>query len=204
MKKILCIILIISMTTVSYAGILDGLFSKETAATNQVADAEDSLVGLPAKLRDLGKKDSIKKFFYIEDESVGEYFRKSLESMTEDARKNLESMYPNIFKDGIKLDSVEEIYKALSDFIKNEVKFAIDHDEITNESINQAKLPLAVFGINIPEINVEHGMSDEDLEKLCLAFADALDKISDTFAISLFSNMGENFKTAVDNIFKKE
>ena len=185
MKKILCIILIISMTTVSYAGILDGIFSKETVATNQVADAEDSLVGLPAKLRDLGKKDSIKKFLSIEDESVGEFFKKSLESMTADARKNLESVYPNIFKDGIKFDTVEEIYKALADFIKNEVKFAIDHDEITNESINQAKLPLTVFGINVPEINV------------------TLDKISDSFALSLFASMGENFKGAVDNIFKK-
>lgn len=203
MKKILCIILIISMTTVSYAGILDGLFSKETVATNQVADAEDSLVGLPAKLRDLGKKDSIKKFLSIEDESVGEFFKKSLDSMTDEARKNLENMYPNIFKDGIKFDTVEEIYKALADFIKNEVKFAIDHDEITNESINQAKLPLTVFGINVPEINVTHDMPDEELEKLCLVFADALDKISDSFALSLFANLGENFKTTVDNIFKK-
>ena len=203
MKKILCIILIISMTTVSYAGVLDGLFSKETVVTEQVADAEDSLVGLPAKLRDLGKKDSIKKFLSIEDESVGEYFKKSLESMTDDVRKNLENMYPNIFKDGIKFDTVEEIYKALADFIKNEVKFAIDHDEITNESINQAKLPLTVFGINVPEINVTHDMPDEELEKLCLVFADALDKISDSFALSLFANMGENFKSAVDNIFKK-
>lgn len=203
MKKILCIILIISMTTVSYAGVLDGLFSKEAVAANQVADAEDSLVGLPAKLRDLGKKDSIKKFLSIEDESVGEFFKKSLESMTEEARNNLESMYPNIFKDGIKFDTVEEIYKALADFIKNEVKFAIDHDEITNESINQAKLPLTVFGINVPEINVTHDMPDEELEKLCLVFADALDKISDSFALSLFANLGENFKSAVDNIFKK-
>ena len=203
MKKILCIILIISMTTVSYAGVLDGLFSKEAVSTNQVADAEGDLVGLPAKLRDLGKKDSIKKFLSIEDDSVGEFFKKSLESMTDEARKNLENMYPNIFKDGIKFDTVEEIYKAFADFIKNEVKFAIDHDEITNESINQAKLPLTVFGINVPEINVTHDMPDEELEKLCLIFADALDKISDTFALSLFANMGENFKGAVDNIFKE-
>ncbi len=203
MKKLLCIILIISMTTVSYAGILDGIFSKESVATEQVADAEDNLTGLAGRLRDLGKKDSIKKFLSIEDESVGEYFKKSLESMTEEARKSLENMYPNIFKKGMKFDTIEEIYKALSDFIKNEVKFAIDHDEITNESIKQAKLPLTVFGINVPEINVEHDMSDSELEKLCVVFADALDKISDTFALSLFAGMGENFKNAADNIFKK-
>lgn len=201
MKKLLCIILIISMTSTSYAGIFDGLFGSMSTNTETTAARDDNLFGLAAKLRDIVRKDSVKKFFNIEDGSVEEYLQKLFLGIDEETKTKIRRIYPSLSLDGI--ESIEDIYKLLSEIIKIELKYAVDNGEITNESIKEAALPLAMFGITIPEINLSYNMADEELDRVCMLFADAIDQITNTFALDLFPSIGESVKNEIENLFGK-
>ncbi len=199
MKRLLCIILIISMTTVSYASIFDAFLGLETTSAESTSALEADQSSLDIRLKNILKKNAVKKFLTIEDESVDEYLKKIFSDITEETKMKIGAIYPSLSFEG--LNSIENIYKFLSDMIKAEVKSGVDSDIITNDAIESIRFQFAPLGITIPEINVSRNMSEEELDKVCLHILDAIDQITDSYFLDLFSSVGVNIKKDFENFF---
>ncbi len=199
MKRLLCIILIISMTTVSYASIFDAFLGLETTSAESTSALEEDQSSLDIRLKNILKKNAVKKFLTIEDESVDEYLKKIFSDITEETKMKIGAIYPSLSFEG--LNSIENIYKFLSDMIKAEVKSGVDSDIITNDAIESIRFQFAPLGITIPEINVSRNMSEEELDKVCLHILDAIDQITDSYFLDLFSSVGVNIKKDFENFF---
>ena len=199
MKRLLCIVLIISMTTVSYASIFDAFLGLETTSAESTSALEEDQSSLDVRLKNILRKEAVKKFLTIEDESVEAYLEKIFSNITEETKIKIGAVYPSLSFDG--LNSIENIYKFLSDMIKAEVKSGVDSDAITNDAIESIRFQFAPFGITIPEMNVYRNMSEEELDKVCLQTLDVIDQITDSYFLDLFSSVGVNIKNDFENFF---
>jgi hypothetical protein len=187
------------MTTVSYASIFDAFLGLETTSAESTSALEADQSSLDIRLKNILKKNAVKKFLTIEDESVDEYLKKIFSDITEETKMKIGAIYPSLSFEG--LNSIENIYKFLSDMIKAEVKSGVDSDIITNDAIESIRFQFAPLGITIPEINVSRNMSEEELDKVCLHILDAIDQITDSYFLDLFSSVGVNIKKDFENFF---
>ena len=115
--------------------------------------------------------------------------------MSEDDKKEATAKFPELSLENSTFENDETTYKWLTSSLKIVIKNLIDSGEITQEQVDSYKGYTKILGITFPEVEIKKGMSDDDIEKLCLAFLDIADKFTEPETLKIIGVDIENPQT---------
>lgn len=198
MKKIQLILLSIFL--------MFGLFACESVA-NTVAQAENNTtrnVELEKKIEDFFSKDIVKKI--LDGKTISDILRDAYSNLSDDEKARIKG---DAEKYGITIDekifeSDADTYNWIANSLRLALKIAIKNGEITKDNLDKLK-GLSMFGIKIPDINIDKNISDEDLEEFCQSAVGFLDNVMNPAILKLLGVDidGPNALENVINAFNK-
>ena len=189
MKKFLSILLValLSFGIVACNGV-------GVAAATSINQNELSL-----KLKKIFEKDVVKKI--MDGKKINDLVKDAYDKMSADDREKALEQIPGISLDPKYFATEDSTYAWIAEAAKSRVKHAIDNGELTQEQIDQAKGMLVLMGISLPDIKVEKGISDDDITKLCDAFLDVADRVTNPETLKLLG-IDINDPEAIEDLTK--
>ena len=189
MKKFLSILLValLSFGIVACNGV-------GVAAATSINQNELSL-----KLKKIFEKDVVKKI--MDGKKINDLVKDAYDKMSADDREKALEQIPGISLDPKYFATEDSTYAWIAEAAKSSVKHAIDNGELTQEQIDQAKGMLVLMGISLPDIKVEKGISDDDITKLCDAFLDVADRVTNPETLKLLG-IDINDPEAIEDLTK--
>ena len=206
MKKIISLLLIISLSIgaftfsvnantfinanngkvvyiTSITDIVKNWFSGTKKAVDDINNAKDNQTELNKKIRELFDKQVVKDA--LDGKTIREVLEKEVGSLTATEKKNIKNIAADISFDKSNFENDEKTFLWIEDTLKIVVKALVDRGEVTEESVAEYKNMLQLIGVNISDIKIEKGMSDADIEKLCIALVDTANKVANPTMLKL-------------------
>lgn len=218
MKKTLAILLVVTLSigtiacsnSASTETIKTAKTSTETTVKTDSETKESSANianELSKKIEALCQKDIFNTI--LEGKSVSEALRESFSNISKEELDLAIKNYPQLSFDISNFANDESTYNWLANALKIVLKDAIDKKQITQEQINDVKGYLTLMGIKLPNITIEPGLSDKDINDLCLTAVQIADKFSDPTILKLIGidlekpDALENLKNSLTEIIIK-
>lgn len=132
---------------------------------------------LVATVKKICEKETTKEF--LKGKSAIDEIRNLANQLPEIDKKNAIAMIPGLTFDESNFSNDESKYSWVTNFFKFILKDAIQKGNLTQEGLNQIKLPLAMMGVNIPNFNIDKNMSNEDFDASFNDFVEFMDKITE-------------------------
>lgn len=211
MKKFLKIILTIILSTMCFACVNNvnaNQASNETNATetsdkiventgkndeNQNADLAEENV-LNTKIKNLCNKEIVKKSY--DGKNISSQMKDTINGLSDAEKENFKKAFPTISLDESNFENDEKTYVWISDTLKTILKDSINNGKITQQQIDdilaENQVYLTLMGISIPNIKIEPGISDENVEKLAITLVDIADRVMDPMVLKLIGINAEN------------
>lgn len=218
MKKTLAILLVVTLSIGTIA--CSNYASTETIKTAKTSTETTVKTGsetkessanianeLSKKIETLCQKDIFNTI--LEGKSVSEALRESFSNISKEELDLAIKNYPQLSFDVSNFANDESTYDWLANALKIVLKDAIDKKQITQEQINDVKGYLTLMGIKLPNITIEPGLSDKDINDLCLTAVQIADKFSDPTILKLIGidlekpDALENLKNSLTEIIIK-
>ncbi len=218
MKKTLAILLVVTLSIGTIA--CSNSASTETIKTAKTSTETTVKTGsetkessanianeLSKKIEALCQKDIFNTI--LEGKSVSEALRESFSNISKEELDLAIKNYPQLSFDVSNFANDESTYNWLANALKTVLKDAIDKKQITQEQINDVKGYLTLMGIKLPNITIEPGLSDKDINDLCLTAVQIADKFSDPTILKLIGidlekpDALENLKNSLTEIIIK-
>ena len=218
MKKTLAILLVVTLSIGTIA--CSNSASTETIKTAKTSTETTVKTGsetkessanianeLSKKIEALCQKDIFNTI--LEGKSVSEALRESFSNISKGELDLAIKNYPQLSFDVSNFANDESTYNWLANALKTVLKDAIDKKQITQEQINDVKGYLTLMGIKLPNITIEPGLSDKDINDLCLTAVQIADKFSDPTMLKLIGidlekpDALENLKNSLTEIIIK-
>ncbi len=218
MKKTLAILLVVTLSIGTIA--CSNSASTETIKTAKTSTETTVKTGsetkessanianeLSKKIEALCQKDIFNTI--LEGKSVSEALRESFSNISKEELDLAIKNYPQLSFDVSNFANDESTYNWLANALKIVLKDAIDKKQITQEQINDVKGYLTLMGIKLPNITIEPGLSDKDINDLCLTAVQIADKFSDPTILKLIGidlekpDALENLKNSLTEIIIK-
>lgn len=156
--------------------------NEATTKTNETEKANTNEDELISKIKKVCQKEVVQ--VALKGKTISQAVGEEIKNMSEEAKKEVEN-YPELSLDASNFENDEKTYLWLSKALKIIIKDAIENERLTQEQVDEYKLYLTLMGIKLPEAQIKKGMSDADIEKLCLALADVADKITEPAILKL-------------------
>lgn len=218
MKKTLAILLVVTLSIGTIA--CSNSASTETIKTAKTSTETTVKTGsetkessanianeLSKKIEALCQKDIFNTI--LEGKSVSEALRESFSNISKEELDLAIKNYPQLSFDVSNFANDKSTYNWLANALKTVLKDAIDKKQITQEQINDVKSYLTLMGIKLPNITIEPGLSDKDINDLCLTAVQIADKFSDPTILKLIGidlekpDALENLKNSLTEIIIK-
>ena len=194
MKKTLTILLIATLSigtfacssTTSTETTTATKTSTETTAKTDTETKESSTntaSELTTKIETIFQKDTIKTI--LKGKSISEVLKETFTNISKEELDLAIKNYPQLSFDVSNFANDESTYNWLANALKIVLKDAIDKKQITQEQINDVKGYLTLMGIKLPNITIEPGLSDKDINDLCLTAVQIADKFTDPTILKL-------------------
>ena len=169
MKKLLSLILVAMLSIGAIA-----------CSGNSVASSN----ALTKKIEKICQKEIFK--IALDGKKINEAMKEAIEKMSDSEIKQAQENLPDLSFDISNFNSESSTYTWLADAVKKGIKKAIDTGSLKQENVDQLKGYLTLMGISLPDIKVDKGLSDIDIDKLCEAFADVADRITEPETLKAF------------------
>ena len=218
MKKTLAILLVVTLSIGTIA--CSNSASTETIKTAKTSTETTVKTGsetkessanianeLSKKIEALCQKDIFNTI--LEGKSVNEALKESFSNISKEELDLAIKNYPQLSFDVSNFANDESTYNWLANALKIVLKDAIDKKQITQEQINDVKGYLTLMGIKLPNITIEPGLSDKDINDLCLTAVQIADKFTDPTILKLIGidlekpDALENLKNSLTEIIIK-
>lgn len=204
MKKLLKIIFTIFLSTMCFACVnnvnANQTSNKENSAetsANIVENTENNSENqntalveeniLTTKIKNLCNKDIIKKSY--DGKNISSQMKDTITGLSDNEKENFKKVFPSISLDESNFENDEKTYVWLSDTLKTILKTSIDNGNLTQEKIDEIvannQIYLTLMGISIPDVKIEPGISDENVEKLAITLVDIADRVMNPAILKL-------------------
>lgn len=211
MKKITILVLVATLSLTTFACINNVNASQASTTTNESetttniventdknsekednAKAEESL--LTTKIKNLCNKEIVKKS--ANGKSISSQMKDTISELSSNERDTFKKTFPEISLDEANFENDEKTYIWLSDTLKTILKTSINNGNITQEKVDdivtENKVYLTLMGISIPNVKIEPGISDENVEKLAITLVDIADRVMDPMVLKLIGADTDN------------
>lgn len=160
---------------------LNNLLNKDDTNVNK--SEVNNETELNKKLKELADKKVIKEI--LNNEPVKDVLKKKINGLTQAEKNYAKDNYKGLSFDLSNFDTDEKAFSWLEDAFKIVIKDSINKEILMQETIDEYKMLLKIIGIKVDDIKIEKGMSDEDIEKLCIAIVDTMNKIANKTMLKL-------------------
>lgn len=164
---------------------LNNLLNKDDAKEDSNADKSEvnNETELNKKLKELADKKVIKEI--LNNEPVKDVLKKKISGLTQAEKNYAKDNYKGLSFDLSNFDTDEKAFSWLEDAFKIIIKDSVNKEILMQETIDEYKILLKIIGIKVDDIKIEKGMSDEDIETLCIAIIDTMNKIANKTMLKL-------------------
>lgn len=151
--------------------------------TNQTQNKDNKKSELVTKIENFFNKEVVKKV--LDGKSVSQIVDETVKKMPDEEIKNIEQQYPELSFSKSNFENDEKTYNWLSIALKVLIKDSIERGYLTQKQIDEYKTYLTLIGINLSNIEIKKGMTDIEIENLCIALLDILDRIANPTILKL-------------------